>query len=372
MEAEGFDHLISFQAKDLRIGFGKISPISMFTPAVRYQQPRLGNSELSFEAAGAYSLAGYQAYGMKFGIFDEPAPYDFLGDGFLGAPFDFDQRSQKAPRGFLYADAWYRNFPREVFYGLGPSSLEEERTDYRHEESTIDLVAGYQFARWIGLQARAGLMATNVGDGSLTLRPDVDDLFDDVSVPGVDHQPDFFRMDAGLYLSWQADPNDPSASLGLRFARFDEKAGTRFQFNRMSLDARGYLPLGSRQRVLAVRYYLSHDAPDAGSEVPFYLMKTLGGQDTLRGYRNYRFRDRNVLYLSTEYRWEATTGIELALFYDTGKVFPGSLDFSFSGLRHTFGAGIRGKSFRRVVFRADVGRSGDGNTLVFVSFGPSF
>ena len=100
-------------------------------------------------------------------------------------------------------------------------------------------------------------------------------------------------------------------------------------------------------------------------------MQTLGGQDTLRGYRNFRFRDNNVLYMSAEYRWEAAAGIDLALFYDTGKVFPDQDGFNFDNLRDTYGFGIRGKSLRRVVFRLDIGRSDEG-TRLFISFGPSF
>jgi hemolysin activation/secretion protein len=145
----------------------------------------------------------------------------------------------------------------------------------------------------------------------------------------------------------------------------------RYAFNRVSADARGFLPLGSRQRTLAARFFISRDYADSGQQVPFYMMETLGGHSTLRGYRNFRFRDDNVLYLSGEYRWEATAGVELAMFYDTGKVFPDRSGFSFEHLKHSFGAGIRGKSLRRVVFRMEVGHSEEG-TFLYVSLGPSF
>ena len=322
--------------------------------------------------AGAYSVSNFQAYDLKFGRFDEPAPYDFLGDGFLGAPFDFDRRSQRPIEGFLYGDVRYRNFPREIFYGLGMDSDESNRTGYRHEESSVDIVGGYQIARWFGIQGRAGLLGTNVGVTTDDDRPDIGNVFGPVDAPGVAHQPDFLHLDAGLYLATVGDPNLPAGTVGLRFARFNELDGTRFQFNRFSLDMRGYLPLGSRQRTFAVRFYASRDYADDGSEIPFFMMKSLGGQDTLRGYRNYRFRDENLLYVSGEYRWEATTGLELALFYDTGKVFKGRSGFEFDGMKHSYGVGLRAKSFRRVSFRLEAGRSGDGNTLVFVSFGPSF
>ena len=275
IETEGFDQLVTVQFGDFRAGFGKISPVSSFTPALRYEQPRLGRTELSLQASGAYSVTGYQAYNFKLGIFDEPAPADFLGAGFLGAPFDFDQRSQRPTEGFIYADLGFRGFPDEILYGLGSDADESSRSEYKYEESAFDVVGGYQFARWVGVQARAGLLTTNVTHDSDENRPDAADRFDDTGVPGIEHQPGFFHFDSGLYLGWEADPNDPAALLGVRFARFDELDGSRFQFNRFSLDVRGFLPLGSRQRTIAVRYYVSRDSAADGSEVPFYLMKSV-------------------------------------------------------------------------------------------------
>ena len=49
-------------------------------------------------------------------------------------------------------------------------------------------------------------------------------------------------------------------------------------------------------------------------------MPTLGGNDTLRGFRNYRFRGPHALLLQAEYRWELWSGLDGALFYDAGKV----------------------------------------------------
>jgi hemolysin activation/secretion protein len=100
-------------------------------------------------------------------------------------------------------------------------------------------------------------------------------------------------------------------------------------------------------------------------------MKTLGGNQTLRGYRQMRFSDRNLIYLSGEYRWEAMPAMELAVFYDTGKVASRRSDLNLDHLRHTFGGGLRFKSMRRVVVRIDIGRS-DEQTFLFFTFGPSF
>ena len=40
----------------------------------------------------------------------------------------------------------------------------------------------------------------------------------------------------------------------------------------------------------------------------------------LRGYPSWRFRDRNRLLLTGEYRWTAGQFVDMALFVDAGKV----------------------------------------------------
>jgi hypothetical protein len=375
VENRGFEHFISFQLEHLRFGFGKISPVSNFTPAIQYERPRLGNTPLKLRGAAAYSITGFQFYGLKFGSFRETAPYDFLGDSFLGAPFKFDQRSQEPTERFLYADLRYRNFPREYFFGIGPDSLEENRTDYGLKESAFELIGGYQFTRWMAAEIRGGYLSTTVGRANNKNVRDAQEVFNESSAPGLGgEQANYWRVDWALYLAWLGDPNLPAAQLGLRFAHFDEVDEGRFDFSRFSLDARGNVPLGSRQRTLALRFYTSGDVVNVNTPnatVPFYLMKTLGGNETLRGYQNFRFRDKNLMYLSAEYRWEATAAVELALFYDAGRVYEDANDFGFRDLKSTWGFGIRAKSFRRVTFRIDVGNSPEG-TLVFFAFGPSF
>jgi outer membrane protein assembly factor BamA len=54
--------------------------------------------------------------------------------------------------------------------------------------------------------------------------------------------------------------------------------------------------------------------------MPFYFMPTLGGNDTLRGFREYRFRGPHAILAQGEYRWEIWSGLDGALFYDAGKV----------------------------------------------------
>jgi outer membrane protein assembly factor BamA len=203
--------------------------------------------------------------------------------------------------------------------------------------------------------------------------PVTQDLFDDREAPGLARQPDFLVLNWGLFLSFTDTPGNPHAGgvLGVSVSRFDERAGSEFDFTRLSIDARHYLPLGSRQRVLATRFFGSFDDPGQSGRVPFYLQTTLGGAAALRGWPEFRFRDANAVYFSAEYRWEPAPAFEIALFHDAGKVYPTGAGFSFRQFERSTGIGFRFKTARRTILRFDIGRSREGARLQF-RFGPAF
>src|SRR4029078_10804974 len=78
------------------------------------------------------------------------------------------------------------------------------------------------------------------------------------------------------------------------------------------------------------------------STTPYLLMPSLGGSDTLRGYPAWRFRDRNSLVLQGEFRWISNRfGMDMALFYDTGKVADRRSELNLRGLKKDIGAEVR-------------------------------
>ena len=60
-----------------------------------------------------------------------------------------------------------------------------------------------------------------------------------------------------------------------------------------------------------------------------------------------------------EYRWEANTAIELALFLDAGTVSNVGESLSFDDLKTDWGVGVRLKTLRSVLFRFDLAWSNE-------------
>src|SRR5262249_18265032 len=102
-----------------------------------------------------------------------------------------------------------------------------------------------------------------------------------------------------------------------------------------------------------------------GREVPFYLMPSLGGGNTLRGYTDYRFHDRNMQSFNAESRWALFAHLDVAAFYDAGKVGARARDLDFSDLRHAYGARLRLHNSTTTLARLDVGHSVEGWHVFF-------
>ena len=117
--------------------------------------------------------------------------------------------------------------------------------------------------------------------------------------------------------------------------------------------------------------------------MPFYLLPTLGGTRTLRGFVDGRWRDRAAWQAAAEYRfWVIPRGIPitrnirierlgLALFYEVGAVASDVGAIFHSRVAQSYGFGFRVGLERAAIFRLDLGFSDDGLNFA-AGFGLSF
>ena len=101
-------------------------------------------------------------------------------------------------------------------------------------------------------------------------------------------------------------------------------------------------------------------------------MPTLGGNDTLRGFRQYRFRGPNAILAQGEYRYEIWSGLDGALFYDAGKVANRRADLNFKDLETDYGFGFRFNTDNAIVFRVDAGFGSRDGKHLYIVFGGIF
>ena len=85
----------------------------------------------------------------------------------------------------------------------------------------------------------------------------------------------------------------------------------------------------------------------------------------------WRFRDRNRLLLTGEYRWTAGPFVDMALFADAGKVASRVNDLDLQDLKSSYGIGMTLHTARQTFTRIEFARTREGMGLIF-SFSPSF
>jgi outer membrane protein assembly factor BamA len=275
----------------------------------------------------------------------------------------------------LMAETWaaHRDYPQEDFFGIGPGSARGNQTSYAIRSDSFGARAGVRPLPL--LMAGGGLEYLNprLGEGKDSRVPSIETLFNPSSAPGLGESVDYLRSMAFLEVDYR-QPKNPRRGGWYRidFSRYDDRTTGRYTFNRVDTDLRQFVGFLAGRRVIAARLFVSTSDTGAGQVMPFYAMPTLGGNDSLRGFREYRFRGPHAILTQTEYRYEIWSGLDGALFYDTGKVADTRSDLNFKDLERDYGFGFRFNTNNAIVFRVDAGfGSRDGKHLYMV-FGGIF
>ena len=151
---------------------------------------------------------------------------------------------------------------------------------------------------------------------------------------------------------------------------FSDQNFDAYSFYELNLDAQQYIPLFDGKRVIALHGETWLTDTNATQTVPFYMQPTLGGPDTLRGFEAFRYYGNNAVLIQSEYRWEASSVLDLALFADGGKVFQNWNELNFHKLESDFGFGLRFKSASATALRIDTGFSHEGFKVWFRVMNP--
>jgi hypothetical protein len=257
--------------------------------------------------------------------------------------------------GRVFADVGARryDFPSEEFFGVGATSRREDKVTYGLRNLVVGGGAGVRPRPWLSLTGRVDWLTPRV-DGGADDRP-IQDVFDDASAPGLARHTDFLRYEVSADVNYRQPLGNPrrGGQYVFTYSHFDDRDLGAYSFSRVDVDLQQYVPVFTERRVLALRLMTSASDAATQNQVPFYLQRTLGGPDDLRGFRRFRFRDENLLLLQAEYRWEIFTAVDGALFYDAGKVASRVEDIDLSDLESDYGIGFRFGTTNGVFLRVE-------------------
>jgi outer membrane protein assembly factor BamA len=307
-------------------------------------------SKDGFQASTQGSLNGYQKHELRFSV---PR---LLSD-----------------RVFADIHTTYRNYPQEDFFGTGSDSRAEDRANYRLEDISYGGEVGFRLKEHVKAGTHLRWIKTNVGAGTDARFPSITSVFDVTDLPGVDQQPSYLQTGAFLEVDYRDEPANPRAGgrYMAKWSSFQDRKVGLYDFSRYDIEVQQYIPFFNHRRVIALRGKTTLTRTAEGQEIPFFILPAMGGSEDLRGFTEFRFRDRNLLLLNAEYRWEAFSGLDLALFADAGQVAPRARQLDLGELKTAAGAGFRFNTAKNVFLRFDVGFSKEGSR-VFMKFGHVF
>lgn len=274
-------------------------------------------------------------------------------------------------RGRVTAHAKYLFADRVSFYGLGRQSREEAKTSFTYEPTTVGASVEIQPARFLVLGGGVGFESVKTSSGGRA--PSVEDRFPAIVVPGLGEDVDYIVTRASAAIDWRESPGYTTSGglYRIEHRRYDARDDAPWSFEATEVEVQQFVPLLRANWVLAFRGLGTVTYGRDEGEVPFFMMPTLGSGDELRGFANRRFRDRNRLLLQAEYRWRPSKFVDMAIFYDAGKVESRRGDLDVDGLETAWGAGIRFHGPSYTALRLEVAKSREGLALIFAG-GPSF
>jgi outer membrane protein assembly factor BamA len=286
---------------------------------------------------------------------------------------EFDASPFESDRVFLRFHAVHHNYPELNYYGAGPDSRKTGRSNYGLRDTAVDGDVGIRLTRHLSLVGGTGYVLNDIGAGASSKLISTERQFGPSEAPGIDRQADFLRFGGYLQFDYRDRPGGPrrGGNYTLQFNRFEDRTLGRHDFNRLDVELQQYIPLLNERRVIALRARTTLTDTQQGQSVPFYMQPILGGSESLRGYRAYRFRDNNLLLLNVEYRYEIFSGLDMAIFADAGKVAPRRDLIDFRDLETTVGFGMRFNVRNNVFMRIDTGFSQEG-FQVWVKFNDIF
>ena len=344
-------------------------PRRLFTKGFGGFRPVIGGmpSGSGFVGGGGY-LAGYNSDLLQF---TANARYSTSGYRLYDAGLLIFPRSNSLLPVEGYVRSTVRDFTSLRFFGLGPGSSRADRTTYRLEDRPFETGLSAWAGRFAEFGATLQWLTSETAAGSSGVS--FDDRFDPAATPGFGVEGDFLVYGGRVAVHFRDESVIPSVGVSLALAaeRYDDRDADTYDFTRVVGDIQAHIPLGHRNRILALHARTSHAVGQNGGTVPFHLMETVGGANSIRGFREYRFRDTRNLFLNVEYRWEVWNYVDFAFFYDAGKVFSRAGDLDFNNLKSAYGFGIRGHSPEGMVLRFDFAQSNEG-FILHIGGGPSF
>ena len=319
-------------------------------------------------AGGGFTLgAGYARHVSEYNTIDVRGSITFSGYKRIETEFLAPRLFKR--QGTLRLLGGWREATQVGFYGIGTENTSaDDRASYAFDQpygaaalefrpgrSMLVLLGGAEASRW------------NQKPGGGT-SPPVDEVYTPATLQGLGTSVTYLHSHAGIGVDSRPSPGYArrGGAYTLVFHDFRDQDGAA-GFRRTDYDAVQHLPIGRETWVLSLHARLELANAASGQTIPFYMLPALGGGSSLRGFASWRFRDLNSLLLQADWRVLASRFLDMALFYDAGRVSARRSDLASGALKSDYGVGFRLHGALTTPLRIDFAKSNEGFRIVFSS-----
>jgi outer membrane protein assembly factor BamA len=259
----------------------------------------------------------------------------------------------------------WRDATQVSFYGIGSNTTVDDKSNFGMQwgyvGGTAHVVGPARTVFDLGLQYESYLLKSGSGSS-----PSIEQVYTPASTPGLGSNPSFLQtsVSGGFDTRPAPDYARHGGLYALTYEAWADRAST-FNFDRLQAEAVQHVPILRENWIVSLHGVVRTTLDDADS-VPFFLMPSLGSGSTLRGFGSWRFRDRHSMLMSGEWRWiPSRLALDMAIFYDAGKVASRREDLNFTDLKQDVGIGVRFHGPMATPLRIDVAHGSEGMHLVF-------
>jgi hypothetical protein len=325
-------------------------------------------------------LLGFSAGGLSgFGV-----GLTVLDDAFLSPENRLKLRFQATVRGSRrvtmglrlrdgHADSFqigagYRLQPNARYFGIGPFTPDEDESLYRQEVTWGGVTYTRQLpASFAGL-ASVIVSAIGARPSEEDDPPSLEEVFPNEIPAGFRDRSDGVTL--SFVLRHETVPVEGRPTHGgvqrIKASYFEGTDDDDITFWTYRGEFEQFIPLWFSYRALGVRGYMSWIEQAGNDSIPFQRLMSNDEPDLLRGFHDFRWRDRGMTGLTFEYRWPIwananaeATGLDAYLLADFGQVFSKLDEVGMRNLTDSYGFGIRMATVAGFVGRAEVSWSNE-------------
>lgn len=327
--------------------------------------------ESAYSGGGFAFGAGYRHFVSPYNTIDLRGSYSV--SGYKRAEVELTAPRLFTRRGKLSVLGGWREATQAGFYGIGTDSAKADRTNYDFQRpyasATLEVKptrrlwtfgGGLELTQW----------SQRPGQGAF---PSIETLYTPQDLPGLGAKVTYVHTQGTAAFDWRTSPGYARRGgfYGVTVHDYTD-TDSNFGFNQVDYEAIQHFPILRETWAISLHALARTTADKGDQETPFFMLPSLGGGSSLRGFSSHRFRDRNSLLLQAEWRIMVNRYLDTAVFYDAGKVTARTSELDLKKLKHDYGIGARFHGPFTTLLRLELARSNETGLAMIFAASPVF